>query len=152
MTDLGVKETVDDGASENGLDPSRTRRSAVGRKGKALLVAGAAALATSMAVIGASPLPSRPSVGPAGPVTLVGLIAQGREHVAYDPGGARAWAASPEVHSVVVVSGRITVYGPTGERQVYGEGQGFAAGWAPYRTTNETGAPAETLVTFHSRP
>lgn len=83
---------------------------------------------------------------------LVGLIAQRTEHVAYDPGATRAWAPSPEVHSVVVVSGRITVHGPAGERQVYGPGQGFAAGWAAYGTTNETGTSAETLVTYHVRP
>lgn len=152
MTDLRELATADDGASESGLGPFRTRRSALRTRKKALLVAGAVVLATLVAFIGASPFPNRPSVGPAAPGTLVGLIAQRTERLAYDPGATRAWAPSAEVHSVVVVSGRITVYGPAGERQVYGKGEGFAAGWAPYRTTNETGAFAETLMTFHVRP
>jgi hypothetical protein len=152
MTDLRVQATADDGASESGLGPVRTRRSALRSVKRAPLVVGVVVVATLLAPIGAWPLRNEPPIRPAAPVTLVGLISQRTERLAYDPGATRAWASSPEVHSVVVVSGRITVYGPAGERQVYGQGQGFAAGWAPYRTTNETGASAETLVTFHVGP
>jgi hypothetical protein len=152
MTDLRVQATADDGASESGLGPFRTRRSALRSARKSPLVVGVVVVATLLAPIGAWSLRSEAPVGAAAPVTLVGLIAQRTERLVYDPGETRAWAPGPEVHSVVVVSGRITVYGPAGERQVYAQGQGFAAGWAPYRTTNETGASAETLVTFHVRP
>lgn len=151
MTDMPMTATADDGASESGLGPSRTRRSAERRKERALTAPGAAVVAMVLALIGASPLPTRPSARTAGPITLVGLTAQHTEHVVHDPGATRTWAPSSQLHSVVVVEGQITVYGPAGERQVYGQGQGFVAGWAPYRTSNETGAPAETLVTFHVR-
>lgn len=152
MTDLRLQATADDGASESGLGPFRTRRSALRSARKLPLVVGVVVVATLLAPIGAWSLRNEAPVGAASPVTLVGLVAQHTERLAYDPGATRAWVPSPEVHSVVVVSGRITVYGPSGERQVYAQGQGFVAGWAPYWTTNETTASAETLVTFHVRP
>ena len=152
MTDLDTKATADDGASESGLEPSRTRRFAERLRGNGRLAAGTAVLATLVAVIGASPSLNRPPVRPAGVVSLVGLTAQRTEHVAYKPGETRTWAPSGEVHSVVVVSSRITVHGPAGDRKVYGHGQGFVAGWVPYRITNETDSVVETLVTFHVRP
>ena len=51
-----------------------------------------------------------------------------------------------------MLSGRVAVYGPSGERTVYGPGQSFAAGWAPYWTVNETDSTVELLVTFLTRP
>jgi hypothetical protein len=46
----------------------------------------------------------------------------------------------------------LSVYGPAGERRVYIAGEGCAAGWAAYRTVNETDEPVETVVTTHVRP
>jgi len=152
MTDLRVQATADDGASESGFGPFRTRRSALRSARKVPLVVGAVVVATLLAPNRGLVSSERGPVWAAAPVTLVGLLAQRTERLAYDPGATRAWEPSPEVHSVVVVSGRVTVYGPAGERQVYEQGQGYAAGWAPYQTTNETTASAETLVTFHVRP
>ncbi len=83
------------------------------------------------------------------PVTLVGLQAQRTERVAIAAGASREWVAGEGLEGVLVVSGRITVYGSTGDRSVYGPGQGFAAGWEPYRMVNETGSRVELLVTFH---
>ena len=83
------------------------------------------------------------------PVTLVGLQVLRTEKVALAPGASRAWPAGDRVQGVAVVSGRVTVYGSTGDRAVYGAGQGFAAGWEPYRMVNETDSPVELLVTFH---
>lgn len=152
MTDLGTRATADDGASGSEVDPSRTRRFAERLMRNGRLAASAAVLASLVAAVGASPSPSRPPVRLADPVLLVGLTAERTEHLVYDAGATRTWASSGDVHSVVVVSGRITVHGPAGDRQVYGHGEGFAAGWLPYRITNETDSVVETLVTFHVRP
>ncbi|MDQ3640393.1 MAG: hypothetical protein M3450_02695 [Actinomycetota bacterium] len=84
------------------------------------------------------------------PVTLVGLQVQRTEAVALAPGATRAWPAGGGVAGVLVVSGRVAVHGSTGDRAVYGPGQGFAAGWEPYRIINETESPVELVVTFHA--
>ena len=83
------------------------------------------------------------------PVTLVGMEVQRTEKLALGAGETRAWPEGDGVQGVVVVSGRVTVYGSTGDRAVYAPGQGFAAGWEPYRVVNETDSPVEVLVTFH---
>lgn len=139
-----VKVTADDGASAGEPVSPRTRRSPSRNLRRALLVTAAGVLAMAMPVHDPSPAPAPPR--------LVGLVAQRTERVAYAPGTSKAGAAGAGVHSVLVVTGRITVHGPAGEQQSYGQGQTFAAGWTPYRIVNETGAPAETLVTFHVRP
>jgi hypothetical protein len=86
------------------------------------------------------------------PVTLVGLKALASEQVSYESGASRTWSAGPEIVGVQVLSGRLSVYGPAGERRVYIAGEGYAAGWTAYRTVNETGEPVEALVTTHVRP
>ncbi len=43
----------------------------------------------------------------------------------------------------------MSVYGTDGERRVVIAGEGYAAGWAAYRTLNETDELVETLVTNH---
>ena len=83
------------------------------------------------------------------PVTLVGLQAQRTEAVALAPGASRTWPEGAGVQGVAVTSGWVTVYGSTGVGAVYGRGQGFAAGWEPYRIANETDSPVELVVTFH---
>ena len=85
-------------------------------------------------------------------VTLVGLTPQGKERVAYEPGASRSWSPNERIVGVAVLSGRLTVYGPGDERQVYGAGEGYAAGWMAHRTVNETDDPVETLVTSHAHP
>ena len=85
-------------------------------------------------------------------VTLVGLTPGGVERVAYAPGASRSWSASERIVGVAVLSGTLTLYGPTGERQVYAAGEGFAAGWMAHRAANETDDPVETLITSHRRP
>jgi hypothetical protein len=86
------------------------------------------------------------------PTTLVGLKAIASEQVSYEPGASRMWPTAPEIVGVKVLSGRLSVYGTDGERRVYVAGEGYAAGWAAYRTVNETDQPVEALVTTHVRP
>ncbi len=105
-------------------------------------------LAAGLAVLAASTPGDSRATG--APVTLVGLQVQRTEAVTLAPGASRAWPASDGVQGVAVVSGRVTIHGPTGIPTVYGPGQGFAAGWEPYRTVNKTDSPVEMLVTFHA--
>jgi hypothetical protein len=113
------------------------------------LLAAVLTLAGGPAESGANPSTSRPRPEP---VTLVGLRAIASEHVSYEPGASRTWSAGPEVVRVKVLSGRLSVHGPNGERRVYVAGEGYAAGWADYRTVNATDQPVETLVTTHVGP
>ena len=119
------------------------------------IVPAAVALAVAVALMtyaSASGEAARSSSVPTERVTLVGLTPQSEERVAYEPGASRSWSSSERIVGVAVLSGTLTVYGPSGERQVYAAGEGFAAGWMAHRTANETGDPVETLVTSHRRP
>jgi len=109
----------------------------------------ATAAAVLMTAVAGTTRSSRPAPAP---VTLVGLVADRTEAVTLKPGAARAWPAGRGVQAVVAISGQVAVYGPAGERKVYGPNRGFAAGWETYWTANETDAPAELLVTFQTRP
>lgn len=82
--------------------------------------------------------------------SLVGRSPERVDSLAYAAGESRTWPAGDGVVATVVLAGRLTVYGSAGEGQAYGPGQGFAAGWAPYRTVNESSEPVRTLVTFHA--
>ena len=113
------------------------------------LVAAIVAFAAGPAESGPYPSTSRLR---AEPITLVGLRAIASEQVSYEPGASRTWSAGPEIVAVKVLSGRLSVYGADGERRVYIAGEGYAAGWAEYRTVNETDEHVETLVTNHVRP
>jgi hypothetical protein len=84
--------------------------------------------------------------------TLVGLRRVASEQMSYEPGASRTWSPSPQIIGVKVLSGRVTVYGSDDERQVYLAGEGYVAGWAPYRSVNETDERVETLITNHVRP
>lgn len=128
------------------LEPRWRHRLGVGALG---LVAAVVAFAGSPAQSGPYPSTSRLR---AEPITLVGLTPVASEHVSYEPGGSRRWSAGPGIVGIKVLSGRLSVYGTGGERRVYTAGEGFAAGWAEYRTVNETDEQVETLVTNHVRP
>lgn len=147
-------------------DHSRLVRAVVNRPGGARpplgpwwrhhLGAGILGLVAAIATFAAGPAESGPNPSMSRlrpePVTLVGLTATGTEHVSYEPGASRTWSAGPEIVGVKVLSGRLSVYGPEGERRVYIAGEGYAAGWAAYRAVNETDVRVETLVTNHGRP
>lgn len=128
------------------LGPRRRHRLSVGILG---LVAAVVTFAGGQAESGPNHSTSR--LG-AEPITLVGLRVTASDHVSYEPGASRTWPAGPEIVGVKVLSGRLSVYGTDGERRVYIAGEGYAAGWASYRTVNETEELVETLVTNHVRP
>ena len=113
------------------------------------LVAATVASASGPVESGSDPSTSRL---PTEALTLVGLRATASEKVSYEPGAFRTWLPGPQIVSVKVLSGRLTVYGIDGERHIYVRGGGYAAGWAAYRSANETDERVETLVTHHVRP
>ena len=120
------------------------------------LCVGTVALVATVVTFASSPAESGPgqSTSPheVEPITLVGLRAVASEHLSYEPGASQTWSPGPHIVGVKVLSGRLTVYGTNGERSVYAAGEGYAAGWAAYRTVNETDHRVETLVTNHVRP
>ena len=130
-------------------------RPALGPRWRRRLCFGPIALAATLVVFASSPVESGPrSTSPleVEPITLVGLRAVASERVAYAPGASRTWSPGQHIVGVKVLSGRLTVYGTNGERRIYVAGEGYAAGWAAYRTVNETDHRVETLVTNHVRP
>lgn len=112
--------------------------------------------AATVATFGSGPVQSRADLSTyrlgSEPMTLVGHRPHASERVSYEPGESRTWSPGPQIVGVKVLSGRLTVYGGDGEPRVYVAGQGYAAGWAGYRTVNETDGRVETLVTSHVRP
>jgi hypothetical protein len=130
-------------------------RPRLGPRWRRRLCVGIVALVATLVAFASSPAASGPgqSTSPleVEPVTLVGLRAVASERVSYEPGASRTWSPGPQVVGVKVLSGRLTVYGGDGEPRVYVAGEGYAAGWAAYRTVNETDQRVETLVTNHVR-
>ena len=88
--------------------------------------------------------------GPDRGAPLVGLHVQRTERVSYAPAQRRTWAVS-DLHTVLVVSGDLTVVDARGRPQVYPAGASFAAGWEPYAAMAPAGGPVETVVTVHAR-
>lgn len=125
-----------------------------GTRWRHLLGAGIVGLVAAIATFAAGPAGSGPHLPTSHlrgePVTLVGLKAVASENVAYEPGASRTWSPDSAILSVKVLSGQLTVY-TDGERRIYITGEAYAAGWAAYRTANETDERVETLVTKHVR-
>lgn len=63
----------------------------------------------------------------------------------YEPGHSSGWHVHPGVHSVVVLSGTLTVYDEACEGHDYGPGQAYVGGREPHVALN-TGAEAAGLV------
>lgn len=120
------------------------------------LTSGTIALAATLVAFFSSPVESSPghSTSPleVESINLVGLRVIASERLSYEPGASRTWSPGPQIVGVKVLSGRLTVYGPNGQRRIYVAGEGYAAGWAAYRTVNETDQRVETLVTDQVRP
>ena len=133
------------GAAPTAIWPRWFRRLGIG----ALGVVGA------LVAFAGPPAESRPNSPPspsgAEVATLVGFTPHASERVAYAPGASRAWAPGQTV-TVRVLSGCLSVYDDSsGQRRIYAAGEGYAAGWAPYRAVNETDQEVETLVTTHAQ-
>ncbi len=84
-------------------------------------------------------------------MTLVGHEVLGVETKTYSPGHAEAWAEDIGLHGVSVIAGTLTVHSLGAAPVPYGPGQGYVAGWAPYRAVNDGPVPVEVVVTRLAR-
>ena len=70
----------------------------------------------------------------------------------YEPGHTSGWHVHPGVHSVVVLSGALTIYDETCGRTEYGPGQTYLGGTTPHVARNETLEVLDVAITFVYRP
>ena len=86
--------------------------------------------------------------GPSTETAATAFPEVGVADVRYEPGHDSGWHAHPGVHSVVVLSGILTIYDERCERQDYGVGQTYIGGIQPHVARNETPEPVELVVTY----
>lgn len=67
---------------------------------------------------------------------------------AYAPGHTSGWHVHPGVHSVVVLSGTLTIYDDNCVRTDYGPGQSYLGGATPHVARNETLEVVDVAITF----
>lgn len=70
----------------------------------------------------------------------------------YQPGRTSGWHVHPGVHSVVVLSGTLTVYDEKCGRTEYAPGQRYLGGATPHVARNETPDVVDVVITFVYRP
>ena len=131
---------------EAGQRPSR-RRAAI-----LAVVGGLACVATSTGIALAAhpaPAPRRSGpltsavAGPAAPLPNVGTASE-----TYEPGHTSGWHVHPGVHSVVVLSGTLTIYDERCVRTDYGPGETYLGGNAPHLARNEGTDDLDVAVTY----
>jgi hypothetical protein len=84
-------------------------------------------------------------------ITLVGHEALSVETTTYPPAHSRAWGEDIGLHAVSVIAGTLTVHSGGATPASYGPGQGYVAGWAPYRAVNDGSVPVEVVITRLTR-
>ena len=70
----------------------------------------------------------------------------------YERGHTSGWHVHPGVHSVVVLSGTLTIYDENCGRTDYGPGQMYLGGATPHVARNETPDVLDVAITFVYRP
>lgn len=70
----------------------------------------------------------------------------------YPPGHTSGWHVHPGVHSVVVLSGTLTIFDDHCGRTEYGQGQTYLGGTTPHLARNETLEVLDVAITFVYRP
>lgn len=66
----------------------------------------------------------------------------------YEPGHTSGWHVHPGVHSVVVLSGTLTIYDESCGRTEYGPGQSYLGGATPHVARNEAPVVLDVAITF----
>ena len=84
-------------------------------------------------------------------MTLVGHEVLGVKTTTYPPGHTEAWEEDLGLHAVSVIAGTLTVQSVEATPASYGPGQGYVAGWVPYRAANDGSVPVEVVVTRLAR-
>jgi quercetin dioxygenase-like cupin family protein len=70
----------------------------------------------------------------------------------YEGGHTSGWHVHPGLHSVVVLTGALTVYDERCERHHFGAGEIYLGGDRPHLVRNETPDPATYAVTYARLP
>ena len=70
----------------------------------------------------------------------------------YERGHTSGWHVHPGVHSVVVLSGTLTIYDENCGRTDHGPGQTYLGGATPHVARNETPDVVDVAITFVYRP
>lgn len=125
-------------ASTDVLKPARQRWSAFVMASGLLLVLTAGGL---LAAGG-----SRRAVEPDSALTPFPVV--GTATSSYGPGHTSGWHVHPGVHSVVVLSGTLTIYDDNCVRTDYGPGQSYLGGATPHVARNETLDVLDVAITF----
>ncbi len=76
----------------------------------------------------------------------------GTSTTSYPPGHTSGWHVHPGVHSVVVLSGTLTVYDERCARTEYGPGQTYLGGSEAHAAHNESPDALDVAITFVYRP
>jgi len=123
------------------------------RRGALLAVAGGLALLVSSAGLavaahaGPATQPARPGAAVAeAPVASPPNIGTASE--TYAPGHSSGWHMHPGVHSVVVLSGTLTIYDEHCVRTNYGPGDTYLGGNKPHLARNEGTADLDVAITY----
>ena len=77
------------------------------------------------------------------PFPMVGTVTS-----SYGPGHTSGWHVHPGVHSVVVLSGTLTIYDDNCIRTDYGPGQSYLGGETPHVARNEMLEVLDVAITF----
>jgi quercetin dioxygenase-like cupin family protein len=71
---------------------------------------------------------------------------------AYEAGHASGWHVHPGLHSVVVLTGELTVFDEQCGRQAFGPGEAYLGGDRPHLVRNDTRDEATYVVTYARLP
>lgn len=66
----------------------------------------------------------------------------------YQPGHSSGWHTHPGLHSVVVLTGTLTIYDAACARHDFGPGETYLGGREPHLATNETESAVQLVVTY----
>lgn len=110
----------------------------------ALLVPGGG---SSTTVTAGGPPPATPAT-PAATAAAATFPEVGTSDVSYEPGHSSGWHVHPGVHSVVVLSGTLTVYDSDCVRTDYTAGQAYLGGGTAHLAANETDERLDGVVTW----
>jgi quercetin dioxygenase-like cupin family protein len=135
-----------DGGFEAERAPSRRRLALAAVVGGLALVATSAALAL-VAQPASTTHPARParSVVTASAAALPNV---GTASETYEPGHTSGWHVHPGVHSVVVLSGTLTIYDEHCARTDYGPGETYLGGNRPHLARNEGTDDLNVAITY----
>jgi oxalate decarboxylase/phosphoglucose isomerase-like protein (cupin superfamily) len=108
---------------------------------------------TGLAALGLSALSDTPSSEPPPPAVRAAaapapVLAVTVQRATYQPGQSSGWHAHPGVHSVVVLSGTLTVYDAACGSSAFGPTDTYVGGQRNHLARNDTPEPVEMVVVY----